>query len=70
MKKKIDDTSVDANGVMSTTLLIVFTVSNKDIKCRMRHRAYKNISKHTNGMLTHRGTRFISFEFDGNIVEK
>lgn len=70
VKRKIDDTHVDANGVMNTTLTIVFTVKDKDIRCVMRHRAYRKIPKNSKGILTHKGTRFISFEFDGVLVEK
>ena len=70
VKRKIDDTHVDANGVMNTTLTIVFTVKDKDIRCVMTHRTYRKISKNSKGILTHKGTRFISFEFDGILVEK
>lgn len=70
VKRKVNDTHMDANGGMNTTLMIVFTVKDRDIKCAMRHRAYRNIPKASKGILTHKGTRFISFEFDGNIVER
>lgn len=70
VKRKIDDSNMDANGVMNTNLIIVFTVKDKDIRCVMRHRAYRKIHKNSKGILTHKGTRFISFEFDGNLVEK
>lgn len=70
VKRKINDTHIDANGASNTTLMIVFTVNSKDIKCHVRNRIYRGIPKDTYGVLTHKGTRFIKFEFDGQVVEK
>ena len=70
VKRKIKDTHIDANGIANTTLMIVFTVDSRDIKCRVRNRIYRGIPKDTYGVLTHKGTRFIRFEFDGKVVEK
>ena len=70
VKRKINDTHIDANGVANTTLMILFTVNSKDIKCHVRNRIYRGIPKDTYGILTHKGTRFIKFEFDGKVVEK
>lgn len=70
VKRKINNTHIDANGVSNTTLMIVFTVNSEDIKCVVRHRIYREIPKNTYGILTHKGTRFIKFEFDGQVIEK
>lgn len=70
VKRKINDTHIDANGVTNTTLMIVFTVDSQDIKCHVRNRIYRSIPKDTYGILTHKGTRFIKFEFDGKVIEK
>lgn len=69
IKRKIDNTYIDGSGVLNRTFLIVFTVGNEEIECVMREKAYKSIPENINGMLTHKGTSFMKFEFDNKIIE-
>lgn len=69
---KISDTMTDANGHVSTTLLLVFHVGvgEETLKCSVPGRVYRAVQKDVHGMLTHQGTRFRCFEFNGIRVEK
>jgi hypothetical protein len=69
--RKINDTHMDANNVMHTTVLIVFALeSGEQIRCVVGHRVYRAIPDGASGMLTHQGTRFYRFESGGIVVEK
>lgn len=71
VERKIADTSVDANGVASTSLVIVFRIGEQKLKCAVNGRVYRAMPEHVSGMLTHKGTRFRRFAGDdGTVVEK
>lgn len=70
LKNKKSSTSTDENGCMSTTLYLVFETNDNIIKCTVPNRIYRAVRENTHGMLTHQGTRFKSFEFNGIRIEK
>lgn len=69
VKRKKDNIYVDGNGVLNKTFQIVFAAGKEEIECVMREKSYKNIPENISGMLTHKGTSFMEFEFDGKIIE-
>ena len=69
IKRKIDNIYIDGNGVLNKTFLIVFAVGNEEVECVMKEKNYKSIPENITGMLTHKGTSFMKFEFDGKIIE-
>lgn len=70
LRRKVTESHLDANGVMNTTLLLVFDLEGKSLKCTVSGRVYRAVREGANGLLTHQGTRFRCFEFDGIRVEK
>ncbi len=70
LRKKINDTHMDANGVVHSSLLLLFDIDGNTIKCVVPGRVYRAVNEGTYGLLTHQGTRFKCFEFNGIKVEK
>lgn len=64
------DSHTDANGMMHSTSVLVFSTAQGEIRCMVRHGAYRDIPEGAEGMLTHQGTRFYQFVFDGVTVVK
>lgn len=69
IKRKVDNVYIDGNGVLNKTFLIVFTVNNEDVECVMKEKDYKSIPENISGMLTHKGTSFMKFEFNDKVIE-
>lgn len=70
LRKKITESHLDANGVMNTTLLLIFDLEGLTLKCTVPGRVYREVREGADGLLTHQGTRFRCFEFEGIRVEK
>ncbi len=70
LRRKRDNTSIDANGVMHSTLSLVFEVEGGTLECVVPGRVYRAVREGANGLLTHQGTRFRSFVWDGKRIEK
>lgn len=70
LRRKRDNTSIDANGVMNSTLSLVFEVDGGTLECVVSGRTYRAVREGAHGLLTHQGTRFRCFVFDGIRVEK
>lgn len=68
--KKINNTTMDANGTMHTDLLLKFDIGGSILKCPVNGRVYRQMQEGMDGMLTHQGTRFKCFEVDGIKIEK
>lgn len=68
-KSKIDNRYVDSNGVLNRNLIIVFDIDNKEIKCVVKSEVFEKIPENVSGILTHKGTSFIKFKFDGKVIE-
>jgi len=69
--RKIEDCWLDpGTNVMQTTLMIVFDLETGEIRCTVPARIYREIPEGVCGTLTHQGTRFRQFDFDGRTVSK
>lgn len=68
--KKVDDTTVDNDGIMTESLILIFDINGTKLKCGVSSRIYRAVKENTSGQLTHQGTRFISYEFNGTRVVK
>ena len=60
------------NGTMSTTFTAEFDIkeTGESIRCHIPRRVWKELEENTLGLLTHQGTRFRRFEWNGQSVEK
>ena len=60
------------NGVISTSYAAEFEIreSGESIRCHISRRVWKALEENTLGQLTHQGTRFRRFEWNGKSVEK
>lgn len=69
VKIKKDNVYIDGGGILNKTFQIVFTVGVEEVECVMREKDYRSIPENISGMLTHKGTSFMKFEFDDKIIE-
>ena len=72
LRRKRQYTTTDNNGVISTSYAAEFELreSGESIRCYIPYRAWKALEENTLGQLTHKGTRFRRFEWNGKSVEK
>lgn len=61
---------MDADGIMNESWILIFDINGTKLRCSVPHRVYRAVSDNTSGRLTHQGTRFMSYEFNGTRVEK
>ena len=72
LRRKRQYTTTDNNGVISTSYAAEFELreNGESIRCYISYRAWKALEENTLGQLTHKGTRFRRFEWNGKSVEK
>ncbi len=72
LKRKKASSYMDANNIMQTTHIVEFEVGKDHqlMKFTVTNRIYRVLEENTIGMLTHQGTRFKAFEWNGTRVEK
>lgn len=68
--RRLDDTHLDPNGVMQETWALEFEIDGQRLRTPVPHRVYRAIPQGSIGRLTHQGTRFYRFDWDGQTVEK
>ena len=68
--RRLDDTHLDPNGAMHETWALEFEIDGQRLRMPVPHRVYRAIPQGARGRLTHQGTRFYRFEWDGQTVEK
>ena len=72
LRRKRQYTTTDNNGAISTSYAAEFEIreSGESIRCHISRRVWKALEENTLGQLTHQGTRFRRFEWNGKSVEK
>lgn len=68
--RRLDDTHMDPNGAMHETWALEFETDGQRLRMPVSHRVYRTIPQGAKGRLTHQGTRFYRFDWDGRTVEK
>lgn len=68
--RKTAETAADEDGVEYTNLLLEFDTGGSVLPCYVTGRVYRRVQEGMQGLLTHRGTVFKSFEVDGMRIEK
>lgn len=65
-------TSMDANHVSHTTFTAEFLLlpEQERLLCHVPRRVYQDLEEGGRGLLTHQGTRFLRFEWEGHVAEK
>lgn len=70
LEKKKKYTHTNGDGMVFVTPVLFFNVEGETIKCNVPEKIYNAVQENTTGTLTHQGTIFRSFEFNGTNVEK
>ncbi len=72
LQRKRQYTTTDNNGAIYTSYAAEFEIreSGESIRCYVPYRTWKALEENTLGQLTHKGTRFRRFEWNGKSVEK
>lgn len=62
----------DANNITQTSYTAAFLLAEdqRELRCTLPRRVYNDLEEGAHGLLTHQGTRFQRFEWDGRTVEK
>lgn len=70
--KKRRCTETDANHMIITNYYVEFETGTdtKFLKCAVSHQIYLQLEEGVSGMLTHQGSRFKAFEWNGMRVEQ
>lgn len=70
--KKENRTHMDANNLLHTEYIASFKLRGNSavLKCAVPFKVYKQLKEEVSGLLTHQGTKFEAFEWEGFRVEK